>query len=201
MTNFPQTENAAFSKIYRIYFPKLVRFSREYVVSTEDAENIVQDIFMYLWEHRDMLESLTNPNAFLFTLTKNRCIDFYRHKVRTESKKESLDALSERELKLKMEALQQFDENMFTVDDIDALLNKAIAHLPEKCRQVFILSRMEGMKHEEIATQLNISVNTVQNHESRVKRLSSPVSVYHLNSSVLFQPGYNRIESPISGFQ
>lgn len=164
MTNFPQTENAAFSKIYRIYFPKLVRFSREYVVSTEDAENIVQDIFMYLWEHRDMLESLTNPNAFLFTLTKNRCIDFYRHKVRTESKKESLDALSERELKLKMEALQQFDENMFSVDDIDTLLNKAIAHLPEKCRQVFILSRMEGMKHEEIATQLNISVNTVQNH-------------------------------------
>lgn len=164
MTNFPQTENAAFSKIYRIYFPKLVRFSREYVVSTEDAENIVQDIFMYLWEHRDMLESLTNPNAFLFTLTKNRCIDFYRHKVRTESKKESLDALSERELKLKMEALQQFDENMFSVDDIDTLLNKAIAHLPEKCRQVFVLSRMEGMKHEEIATQLNISVNTVQNH-------------------------------------
>lgn len=164
MTNFPKTENAAFSKIYRVYFPKLVRFSREYVVSTEDAENIVQDIFMYLWEHRDMLESLTNPNAFLFTLTKNRCIDFYRHKVRTESKKESLDALSERELKLKMEALQQFDENMFTVDDIDALLNKAIDHLPEKCRQVFILSRMEGMKHEEIAAQLNISVNTVQNH-------------------------------------
>lgn len=164
MTSFPKTENAAFSKIYRVYFPKLVRFSREYVVSTEDAENIVQDIFMYLWEHRDMLESLTNPNAFLFTLTKNRCIDFYRHKVRTESKKESLDALSERELKLKMEALQQFDENMFTVDDIDALLNKAIAHLPEKCRQVFILSRMEGMKYEEIATQLNISVNTVQNH-------------------------------------
>ena len=85
MTSFPQTENATFSKIYRIYFPKLVRFSREYVVSTEDAENIVQDIFLYLWEHRDMLESLPNPNAFLFTLTKNRCIDFYRHKVRTES--------------------------------------------------------------------------------------------------------------------
>lgn len=164
MTNFPKTENATFSKIYRIYFPKLVRFSREYVVSTEDAENIVQDIFMYLWEHRDMLELLTNPNAFLFTLTKNRCIDFYRHKVRTESKKESLDALSEKELKLKIEALQQFDENMFTVEDINTLLNKAIAHLPEKCRQVFILSRMEGMKHEEIAVQLNISVNTVQNH-------------------------------------
>ena len=55
MNNFSGTEKHAFSKIYLIYFPKLVRFAREYVVSIEDAENIVQDIFMYLWEHRDML--------------------------------------------------------------------------------------------------------------------------------------------------
>lgn len=164
MTNYSVTEKASFTEIYRIYFPKLVRFSREYVISTEDAENIVQDIFMYLWEHQDMLSSLTNLNAFLFTLAKNRCIDFYRHKTLIDKKKESLDSLPERELKLKMEALMQFDENIFTEKEIEELLNKAIEHLPEKCRQVFILSRMEGLKHEEIATQLNISVHTVQNH-------------------------------------
>lgn len=127
-------------------------------------ENIVQDIFMYLWEHRDMLESLTNLNAFLFTLAKNRCIDFYRHQTFIDSKKESLDSLQNRELKLKMEALMQFDENIFTEKEIEDLLAQAIEHLPEKCRQVFILSRMNGLKHEEIATQLNISVHTVQNH-------------------------------------
>ena len=99
MNNFSGTEKHAFSKIYLIYFPKLVRFAREYVVSIEDAENIVQDIFMYLWEHRDMLESLTNLNAFLFTLAKNRCIDFYRHQTFIDSKKESLDSLQNRELK------------------------------------------------------------------------------------------------------
>lgn len=164
MKDFSGTEKNKFEKIYSVYFPKLVRFSREYVVFTEDAENIVQDLFMYLWEHRSMLDSLSNLNAFLFTLTKNRCIDFYRHKTLTDSKKESLDTLQERELQLKMEALQEFDENMFSVNDIEILLNNAIDHLPEKCRQVFILSRMEGLKHEEIATQLNISVNTVQNH-------------------------------------
>lgn len=164
MNNFSGTERNTFSKIYLIYFPKLVRFAREYVISIEDAENIVQDIFMYLWEHRDMLDSLTNPNAFLFTLTKNRCIDFYRHKTFIDSKNESLDNLPERELKLKMEALMQFDENIFTEKEIEDLLAKAIEHLPEKCRQVFILSRMNGLKYEEIATQMDISVHTVQNH-------------------------------------
>lgn len=164
MNNFSGTEKNTFSKIYLAYFPKLVRFAQEYVISTEDAENIVQDIFMSLWERRDMLDSLTNLNAFLFTLAKNRCIDFYRHKSLIDSKKESLDNLQERELKLKIEALMQFDEHLFMEKEIEELLAKAIEHLPEKCRQVFILSRMNGLKHEEIATQMNISVYTVQNH-------------------------------------
>ena len=58
----------------------------------------------------------------------------------------------------------QFDEHLFMEKEIEELLAKAIEHLPEKCRQVFILSRMNGLKHEEIATQMNISVYTVQNH-------------------------------------
>lgn len=54
-----------FSKVYSIYFPKLVRFAREFVLSTEDAENIIQDIFIYLWEHQEVLGNLSNLNAFL----------------------------------------------------------------------------------------------------------------------------------------
>lgn len=134
------------------------------MVCGEDAQNIVQDLFLYLWEHRESLDAVSNRNAFLFTLIKNRCIDFYRHKTLMNSKQESLDTLQDRESKLKMEALMQFDENIFTEKEIETLLEKAIESLPEKCRQVFILSRMDGLKHEQIATQLNISVHTVQNH-------------------------------------
>ncbi len=159
-----------FSRIYTLYFPKMVRFAREYVISEEEAQCIVQDLFLYLWEHRETLEAVNNLNAFLFTLTKNRCIDFYRSYTRLSQMKKSLDSLEERELHLKMEALQQFDENMFTTNEIEELLNKAVNNLPEKCREVFILSRMEGLKHEEIARQLNISVNTVQNHISTAIR-------------------------------
>lgn len=159
-----EREKNAFSKIYLVYFPKLVRFAREYVVSIEDAENIVQDLFLHLWEHREMLDSLVNPNAYLFTLVKNRCIDFYRRKTLVDSRRESLDALPTRELELRMEALMKFDENVLLEKEIEELLANAIEHLPEKCRKVFVLSRVEGLKYEQIATQLDISVNTVQNH-------------------------------------
>lgn len=161
-----ETDELDFSKVYFIYFPKLVRFAREFVLSTEDAENIIQDIFLYLWEHRELLVTLNNPNAFLFTLVKNKSIDFLRLKKRMDQKNEKLETVLDKELQLKMYALQQFDENALSNDDIETLLNNAINKLPDKCREIFILSRMEGLKYKEIADRLEISTKTVENQIS-----------------------------------
>lgn len=152
-----------FSRVYSIYFPKLVRFAREFVLSTEDAENIIQDIFIYLWEHQELLDTLTNLNAFLFTLVKNKCIDQLRHRKLLERKREEFKIVLDKEIQLKLYALQQFDENALSNEDIEIILNNAINSLPEKCREVFILSRMEGLKNREIAERLNISAKTVEN--------------------------------------
>jgi RNA polymerase sigma-70 factor (ECF subfamily) len=163
MESYKITDDKDFSKIYQ-NFPKMVRFAQEYVVSKEESENIVQDLFLYLWETRETLGSISNMNAFLFTLLKNRCIDFYRRYNRFEGRNQSLSHIQEEELHLKMESLREFDVNMFTVNEIEEVIDKAVNNLPEKCQKIFVLSRMEGLKHEEIAEQLNISVNTVQNH-------------------------------------
>ncbi len=163
IVNLHNDKKSDFSRVYSIYFPKLVRFAREFVLSTEDAENIIQDIFIYLWEHQEILGSLSNLNAFLFVLVKNRCIDFIRQKKLVERKREEFEMVMDKELQLKMYALQQFDENALSADDIEVILNNAINSLPEKCREVFILSRMEGLKYREIAERLNISTKTVEN--------------------------------------
>lgn len=152
-----------FSRVYSIYFPKLVRFAREFVLSTEDAENVIQDIFIYLWEHQELLDTLTNLNAFLFTLVKNKCIDQLRHRKLLERKREEFKTVFDKEIQLKLYALQQFDENALSNEDIEIILDNAINSLPEKCREVFILSRMEGLKNREIAERLNISAKTVEN--------------------------------------
>jgi RNA polymerase sigma-70 factor (ECF subfamily) len=94
----PDIEKDEYAKIYTVYFPKLLRFSQTYVMSRYDAENIVQDIFLYLWEHRTALAGLGNINAYLFTMAKNRCIDFLRDQLKESGRKVALSDIQEKEL-------------------------------------------------------------------------------------------------------
>ena len=155
------TEDNEYSKVYGIYFPRLVRFSVSYVVSRQEAENIVQDIFLYLWEHKEMIKDIKNLNVFLFTLVKNRCLDYLRRQIKENH--QSLDSIQERELHLKLFALQKFEENDLSENDIEKIIMDAIDSLPEKCREIFLLSRFEGLRHKEIACRLHISTNTIEN--------------------------------------
>lgn len=152
-----------FKEIYTLYFPKLVRFSTEYVSSREEAENIVQDVFFILWQQKSTLGELRNINAYLFKLTKNKCIDFLRHKIRIGDKHSPIHEIEEKELQLKECAIDQFDEYMLSDEAIELLVDKAINSLPPKCRAIFVSSRLEGMKYQEIADQLNLSTNTISN--------------------------------------
>ena len=73
MSSHPSSnKDLDFEKIYTMYYPKLVRFSKEYVLTRADAENIVQDIFVHLWEKRKTLDKIQSINAFLFRLVKNK---------------------------------------------------------------------------------------------------------------------------------
>jgi RNA polymerase sigma-70 factor (ECF subfamily) len=163
---FPLSENVVdkdFSEIYLIYYPKLTIFAKEYVVSEEDAENIVQDMFLFLWENKQVLHTVKNPNAYLFTLIKNRCIDFIREKIAETNRNEKIQNVFETELKLKLDSLDFFDTQQLSEENIEEIITEAINSLPERCREIFILSRFDGLKYKEIAQKLDISVNTIEN--------------------------------------
>jgi len=139
------------------------RFAQEYVMREEDAENIVQDVFLDLWEQNLLLLSHTNLFAYLFTALKNRCIDFLRHKTVVQHTAEKLQDDYMKALQMKFQSLEAFDEQLFSEPDIETVIQNAIESLPEKCREIFILSKIEGKKQKAIAQELNISVNTVEN--------------------------------------
>lgn len=151
-----------FDRIYAIYFPKLVRFSKTYLLFQEDAENLVQDIFLKLWEHQDQLPFDGNLNAYLFTIAKNRCIDALRKHCLSGEHHYSLSEVKRKEVELKLYSLQRFDESGLSLPEIEQIIRHAVDMLPERCREIFWLSRMEGLKHKEIADRLHISVNTVE---------------------------------------
>ncbi len=168
-----------FDSIYVNNFSRLFLFAKEYVLFDEEAENIVQDIFLMLWEKRDALRVDVSLTAYLFTLVKNKCIDFLRHRMVEQMYSENVKHEYNEELNVKLFALESFDHNFSSEEDIEILLRNAIDKLPERCRLIFIKSRIEGKKYKEIAEELNLSVNTVEGQISiALKKLREELKDY-----------------------
>jgi RNA polymerase sigma-70 factor (ECF subfamily) len=153
-----------FKRIYTSYYPGMMRFVRTYGLSREDAENIVHDAFAEVWEVRsNYLGRMNHLLAFLFTTLKNRCIDYLRHQIVVRETEDALQEEFRLDMQMKFDSLRAFDEDvLLSGESIETLISKAIQSLPEKCREIFIKSKLEGKKQKEIAAELHISVNTVE---------------------------------------
>ena len=161
MKDSPQ-EN--FERIYKVYYPKMFAFAKQYVGSDADAENIVQDVFTELWERKELL-TYTEMNwvALLFTSIKNKCIDLLRHRIVVQEAVNRMQEEYQITLRMKLDSLEIFDQSILSEQDIEQLISDAIDSLPEKCREIFIKSKIEGKKQKEIADELNVSIKTVEN--------------------------------------
>lgn len=156
------TYKAQFEEMYLSFFAKMKRFALQYVIREEDAENIVQDIFFELWEKQLEFTSFVNLNGFLFMMLKNRCIDFLRRKTLEQQAAEEIQSEYIRTLRLKLESLETLDNKFLNDNDIDTVIQNAIESLPEKCREIFVMNKIEGKKQKVIAQELSISINTVE---------------------------------------
>jgi RNA polymerase sigma-70 factor (ECF subfamily) len=155
---------AEFERIYTMYFARLVRFADEYVRSKEDAENIVQDVFLYLLKQKYPLETVLHIQPFLFELVKRKCVDFLRRKVMIAEKKQDLQDIHLEEHRYNMYAMEAFDGKDADDEALFYRLEEAIQSLPPQCREVFLLCKREGWSHKAVAEKLKISASTVNNH-------------------------------------
>ena len=104
-TDYTSIDDSNFEEIYLKYFPRLLRFAQEYVPAKEDAENILQDVFMVLWERRDDLKIHISLTSYLFTLIKNRCIDHLRREKHAEIGKKKMQESFDNEQQMKLYSL------------------------------------------------------------------------------------------------
>jgi RNA polymerase sigma-70 factor (ECF subfamily) len=154
--------HADFENIYLAYFSKMKHFAKVYVLSDEEAENIVQDVFTELWEKREMLTMPVDLIAYLFTSIKNKCLNFLRHQA---VRREATDRIQEAHrlaFQAGLNSLEMFNDDVFSENEMSEVLEKALNTLSDKCRRIFVMSKMEGKKQKDIAAELNISVNTVE---------------------------------------
>jgi len=151
----------AFRVVYDLYFLRLERFAAAYVIDRGEAQDIVQSVFLTLWDRKESLYSETNLGNYLITLTKNQCLNYLRHE-RVQLNYLTRQEQKNAELLLNFYALERLNENKLLFDELEIAAKQAIDSLPGQSREVFILSRIEGMKYQEIAQKLEVSVKTVE---------------------------------------
>lgn len=152
----PHTRLATIEDLFRLNYRPLCMFALHYLQDADLVEDVVQECFTVLWEKLEQGADVANRRAYLYMAVRNRCLDHLRRKG------------------LPTESLKPYDTYGIIEDDdaeersvMEAKLWTAIDSLPEKCRQVFLMSKRDGLKYEEIAEELGLSVNTVRNQISK----------------------------------
>ncbi len=169
-------DKSAFESLYCYFYPKLRYFSDQYLLDTEAANSIVQDVFTELWERKKDFHDNTNIQAWLFTVTKNRSL---KHLSKERSKQRYNDYLRTRELEVNYKSLSGFDTSNFVLEELQQKVDKALAKLSLPVRTAFEKSRYEDKKNREIAEELGISIKTVEAHISKaLKHLREELKDY-----------------------
>lgn len=150
-------DRVAFYNIYERYSKRLYGFVLRYIKLKEDAEEIVQVVFVKIWESRNKIDAYASFESFLFTIAYNTTISLLRKRT---NEKKYLDHL--KSLQHPVNSLNLIDEIHF--NELNERVQSLLDELTPRQKEIFQLSREEGLSHEEIAKKLDISINTVKKH-------------------------------------
>lgn len=160
-----------FSELYTTYFNRLVQVASVWN-SREDAEDIVQDVLVRLWERRDSLTFVDDKYSYVLAAVRHKCKDRLKHLAYVREYQRGV--WSAIRLACELETPAAVTE----YHELERRLDSAVEQLPLRCRKVFTMSRYEGKRHAEIASELGIAVNTVECHMSAaLERLRSKLKV------------------------
>lgn len=156
--------------LFRYHYRPLCLYALHYLNDVDASEDVVQEAFGVLWEKLSAGEKIVNQKSYLYTVVRNRCLDIIR-KGRSQVEISQLEG----------EALDILEPSIED-SQVEARLWTAIDSLPDKCREIFLMSKRDGYKQEEIARELGISLQTVKNQVSKALKIlkDGAVKIYML---------------------
>lgn len=157
----------AFQQLFCTYYPRLTYFAQGYILDQPAAEDLVQALFMHIWERADHFYIQTSLEAYLYQAVKNRCLNYLRD-LRIQDQQQVLYAQA-----LLHVAEQEVEEDNHLLEAIE----KAIEQLPCRMAQIFSMKYLQGKKRKEIADALNLTENTVKTQLKRAKKKISEIVV------------------------
>ena len=167
----------AFDFFFNYYYPGLCVYAQKMIsIPEQEARDLVQDVFVKFWNDREKSDIRFSIRSYLFASVKNRCMDYLRKKDRN---------VKVLEIKNETAVSDELFET-FVLSELEALFNKSLDKLPERCREVFEMSRLRGLKNREIAAKLDISEKTVENQITKALHILKIELKDYLPMLVLF---------------
>lgn len=159
-------DQQAFLLLHQYFQPKLYRFAKAIVHNREDAEEVVEDVFVRIWQKRKTLDHVHNLKLYLYTATRNFALNYIRPRSGTEQ-------LNIDDLNIELQTALPNPQEAAEHSEIRKVVNKAIEELPQRCKVIFKLVKEDGLKQKEVAELLHINIKTVENQLAiAIKRLA-----------------------------
>ena len=147
-------DKAEFESLFRSSYVSLVKYARPLIKDQDTAEEIVQDLFVRLWQEKEKIKIESSLSGYLFRSVHNRCLHFIEHRKVMERHAGEISAR-------KADTAEDPSE-ILHYKDLQARIAGILERLPERCGTIFCMSRFEGLKYSEIAEKLSVSVKTVE---------------------------------------
>jgi len=164
----------AYKELYELFFDDLYRFANSFVKSDEIAEEIVSDVFIKIWQIRNKLSEIENLKVYLYTITRNFSLNYI-----TKNHRQHFVDLDDSKLEL-IADLRTPEELCISAETLKGIKD-AIRDLPEQCRLIFKLVKLDGLRYKEVASILNISTFTVRNQVANaVRKIAESLPSYTL---------------------
>ncbi len=151
----------AIKQLYDRYYQGLCVLAFRYTGSYDTAQDIVQDTFLNIWKIRKKLKLSSSVHTYLYASVRNACINYIKHTL-VEQKYNTLTAKHIQRSVNYFLISREDGQSLLINKELEKKIEDSIQELPEKCREIFLLSREEGLKYHEIAERKKLTVNTVQ---------------------------------------
>jgi RNA polymerase sigma-70 factor (ECF subfamily) len=165
MSSFSDIQN--FNRLFNEYYERFIRFALSYVKEQQIAEDFVTEAFTSYWEKRHQLSCDSKPPAYILTTIKNKCLNYLQNQKVQLRVKEELRDHYEWVLNTRINTLGACDPDFLFSDEIQRIIESTLKELPQKTRQIFVLSRFEGLSYKEIAEKMNLSTKSIEFHISK----------------------------------
>jgi len=174
-----QNNDSSIDELFNYYYPRLFNFSRSILKIEDGIDDILQEVFVKIWQNRRNIKSTDTFNAYIFTITRNLLLNELRRRINSNSLKEEIRKFST----APEYSLNKTIEYREMQEKVDTVINE----LPGRQKEIFVLSRKNGLSHKEIAEKLGIKTKTVEYHISlAIKHIKSELSRFGILSLLYF---------------